>query len=346
MDMSIINKEQLEDLFVTFVAGGLDEEAKKELEHQLSSSAELNEYWLMLYEIWLSSISPEDSGRFDKERAYERLMQKVNGYKDTLAHPVVPTRKKQGKYWQIAVAAACLALVAIMSFISGKKQVESLFTDIVIEAPEGSRTITTLPDGSRICLNAGAKLTYSQGFGVQDRKVSFVGEGHFNVAGNERLPFMIMSENIKVTVIGTEFSIRDNPEDREIVVALYKGRLRLDNRLTEDDIQEMVTDDVMVMDKQEGIMRIKSNSLIVNNKGYSENGYMIFDEIPLSDILNSLHLNYGVDFVVRDQSVLANRYRGIFIKDEQTVEDILKVFASASGGKLHYEMKGKSIVIF
>lgn len=108
----------------------------------------------------------------------------------------------------------------------------------------------------------------------------------------------------------------------------------------------MVSDDVMVMDKCDGVMHIKSNSLIINNKTYSEKGYMIFDEIPLSDILNSLHLNYGVDFIVQDQRVLDNRYRGIFIKDEQSVEDILKVFASASGGKLHYEMKGKNIIIF
>jgi len=108
----------------------------------------------------------------------------------------------------------------------------------------------------------------------------------------------------------------------------------------------MSTDDLMVMDKSDGVMRIRSRSNLMVNKSYSENGYLVFDEMLLADILNSLRINYDVTFTVTDKSILDDRYRGIFLKSEQPIEDILATLALASNGRLHYKVNGKDIILY
>lgn len=60
---------------------------------------------------------------------------------------------------------------------------------MVVEAPLGSRTKLYLPDGTLVWLNAGTKMVYSQGFGVDNREVILEGEGYFEVVKNKEIPF-------------------------------------------------------------------------------------------------------------------------------------------------------------
>ena len=334
-------KEILESLFVDHIDGNLDKASIEELEHQISSSDSARDYWLLLHEIWLASFTEEKNNKYDADKAFEKLMAKVR------QESKKPVQKRQWKadLWKIASVAASLAIVAIFAFFGGKKHVESTFADIVIEAPEGSRTFTTLPDSTTIILTAGSKVIYSQGFGVKDRSIKFRGEGYFDVSKNEKIPFIVNSDNINVKVLGTEFSIRDLPDDREVLVSLYDGHLLLENKLKDNDFHKMVSEDLMIMDKDTGIMRIKSKSGNKTNQEYAEKGYMVFDEMPLSDILNTLHLNYDVNFTVKDKTLLTDRYRGIFVKSEQPVEDILKVLSNASHGRFRYTIKEKEITL-
>ena len=52
-------------------------------------------------------------------------------------------------------------------------------------------------------LNAGSRLTYSQGFGVDNRKLELDGEGYFEVYRNENIPFVVKSKDLEVEVLGT-----------------------------------------------------------------------------------------------------------------------------------------------
>lgn len=335
--MEEINKDIIERLFVESLDGGLDKGSKDELESILSSSEESRKYWQLLRNVWLSSFESGASEQYDEEDAFSKVMARINTSKK---------KSRMGLLWKATRVAACLAAVVVISFLGGKRQVQSTFSDIVIEAPEGARTFTTLPDGSRLCLYAGSRIVYSQGFGMLDRNVTLIGEGYFDVARNESIPFIINCDNIKVSVLGTEFTVRDHPGDQEVIVSLFKGKLLLNNKLKENDSRTMISDDRMIMNKSEGVMKIMSKSGNLDNKPFAENGYMVFDEMLLSDIINTLHLNYDIDFTVSDDSILKDRYRGIFVKSEQPVEEVLKALALASNGKLHYSIEGKTIILY
>ena len=73
-----------------------------------------------------------------------------------------------------------------------------------MEAPLGSRTKLTLPDGTLVWLNAGSRITYSQGFGVGNRKIELIGEGYFEVKRNEEVPFLVKTNSFAGKGIGNE----------------------------------------------------------------------------------------------------------------------------------------------
>ena len=78
----------------------------------------------------------------------------------------------------------------LIFLIEGWNKYKRGIFDIIVEAPLGSRTKLTLPDGTLVWLNAGSRITYSQGFGVGNRKIELIGEGYFEVKRNEEVPFL------------------------------------------------------------------------------------------------------------------------------------------------------------
>lgn len=103
-----------------------------------------------------------------------------------------------------------------------------------MEAPLGSRTKLTLPDGTLVWLNAGSRITYSQGFGVGNRKIELIGEGYFEVKRNEEVPFLVKTNSLLVKVLGTKFNFRDYPDDAEAIVSLSEGKVALNNLLKKE----------------------------------------------------------------------------------------------------------------
>lgn len=65
----------------------------------------------------------------------------------------------------------------------------------------------TLPDGSRVHLNYGCRLTYPLSFTGDRREVELVGEAYFCVAKDKRRPFIVHTEYGDVKEYGTEFVV-------------------------------------------------------------------------------------------------------------------------------------------
>ena len=92
----------------------------------------------------------------------------------------------------------------MLLILAGRSECKDTFADISVEAPLGSRTKLYLPDGTLVWLNAGSRMTYSQGFGVDNRKVELEGEGYFEVQRNEKLPFFVKTKDLQFAGIGNK----------------------------------------------------------------------------------------------------------------------------------------------
>lgn len=102
-----------------------------------------------------------------------------------------------------------LLIVSTISYWWGEHRLQRRFADIVVEAPLVGKTRLILPDSTLVWLNAGSKISYSQGFGVKDRHLQLNGEGYFEVRKDVKLPFDVKTRKLNVTVLGTKFNFRN-----------------------------------------------------------------------------------------------------------------------------------------
>ena len=102
---------------------------------------------------------------------------------------------------------------------------EKEFSEVVTH--NGSRTNLLLPDGTRVWLNAGSRLTYEKTYGAQSREVSLTGEALFDVAHNASRPFIIHAAHVDIRVLGTRFNLKSYPSDRTTETTLLKGSIEV-----------------------------------------------------------------------------------------------------------------------
>lgn len=99
--------------------------------------------------------------------------------------------------------------------------------DLQLTTPKGGTYQVTLPDGTRVWLNAGSTLRYPSRFSKTERVVEFEGEGYFSVARMENKPFRVISNGQQLEVLGTEFNLLAYGDEQLIKTTLVKGSVRV-----------------------------------------------------------------------------------------------------------------------
>ncbi len=288
-------------------------------------------------EIWFSAVDPEELAKYNKEKAFALFQQRVAESERR------PKNKPTLLHW-LRYAAVIVALVSVgyFSFKSGRDNIEASLGEIVVEAPQGSRSQMTLPDGTKVWLNAGSRISYSQGFGIVNRLVMLIGEGYFEVARNEQLPFCVESDNLQVKVLGTKFNFRDYPTDAEATVALMEGKVQLENLLKQGSPIVIKPNERAVLNKHFGGIIVKEYE--TDNSREWVKGNLLYDGESLKEIVNDLTRNYNVKIDVADIKLYRHHFYGEFIRQEQPLKEVLDALAGT--GKIKYRMKNDTVIIY
>lgn len=136
--------------------------------------------------------------------------------------------------WKWSAAAAVLLLAGSVYFLGGYHKaappantaaaVENIFrvrnTSNVIKK-------VVLPDSSVIWMNANATLSFREDAGNKTRQVSFQGEGYFEVNRSAQSPFVIVTRDLVVNVLGTSFNLEAYPEEKMTRVSLTSGKVQV-----------------------------------------------------------------------------------------------------------------------
>ena len=85
----------------------------------------------------------------------------------------------------------------------------------------------TLPDGSTVYMNAGARLSYSKQFGRKNREVQLTGEAFFDVTPDKKRPFSISAGNAVIRVLGTSFNVNSSNKENQVEVYVSTGIVEL-----------------------------------------------------------------------------------------------------------------------
>lgn len=332
--------KHIDELIANYLTEGLDKNALDELKTWIAASAENQQYFIRQREIWFSAVSREAASVYDKDKAFENFRNRVESQKE------IQSTSRRGfslsALWRYAAVVAIIIAVGCISYWQGEVNVKDTFADISVEAPLGSKTKLYLPDGTLVWLNAGSRMTYSQGFGVDNRKVELEGEGYFEVKRNEKIPFFVKTKDLQLQVLGTKFNFRDYPEDHEMVVSLLEGKVGLNNLLREEKEAVLSPDERAVLNKANGLLTVES--VTASNASQWTDGYLFFDEELLPDIAKELERSYNVKIHIANDSLKTFRFYGNFVRREQNIQEVLEALASTE--KMQYKIEERNITIY
>ena len=332
--------KHIDELIANYLTEGLDKNALDELKTWIAASAENQQYFIRQREIWFSAVSREAASVYDKDKAFENFRNRVESQKE------IQSTSRRGfslsALWRYAAVVAIIIAVGCISYWQGEVNVKDTFADISVEAPLGSKTKLYLPDGTLVWLNAGSRMTYSQGFGVDNRKVELEGEGYFEVKRNEKIPFFVKTKDLQLQVLGTKFNFRDYPEDHEVVVSLLEGKVGLNNLLREEKEAVLSPDERAVLNKANGLLTVES--VTASNASQWTDGYLFFDEELLPDIAKELERSYNVKIHIADEQLTHNRFYALFNRKEQTIYNVLDIITATN--QVRYKVEGDSILLY
>jgi len=288
----------------------------------------------------LKAINMDDESGFNKDQAFQHFLERTINATEGIQ------KKPRFKLYFLRIAASVTLLIATsaIGYWFGTNKINNLTENLIsVEAPFSSRSKMYLPDGTLVWLNAGSKITYAQNFGVKNRKITLVeGEAYFEVTKNDRIPFDITAQDLSVRVFGTKFNFRNYSDEDEESVTLLEGKVNVKNASDNKSGYLLFPNQKVIYDKAGKRMRL-IDVKAKNSSAWTE-GIIFFDEERLPDIVRELERLYDVKIELADKELYNYRFYGTFIRTEQTIQEVLNVFASTE--KLKYIINGKEVRIF
>lgn len=258
-------------------------------------------------------------------------------------HPHSARRRPlwSGVFWRVAAAVLILIGAGWVFFVMKEQKRPgaylSLAGTVVQHSVRGQTKFVVLPDGSRVVLHGDTRIEYDRDFNSKTREVSLTGEAYFDVvhlnAGNRKpLPFVIRTGKIRTTVLGTAFSIKSLPSEREVVVTVTRGKVRVDdgrkhtslltaNQQMTYNTQTTVADEKMVK-SQELTAWVQAD--------------MVFQEMPFGELAEMLAKRYGVKIAFQNPQLQNCLITGRFSGTE-TLEEVFKVLTLTSNTRYTLE---------
>lgn len=215
------------------VARVLNNEASTEEQQELIEILRRDETLQQQYDL-LARIWKEKETRIDypdKEAAQNIISRIINKAEDEDTYNALFPLKKRSNRKRIWLAAASVLVVAIGAWFWMNRQSSASNTaeakKETIEAHIGSRINQVLADGSTVWLNAGSKLSYENDFTGSTREVRLEGEAFFDIVKKTNQPFIVHTSGIDIKVLGTSFSVKSYPEDKDVITTLYRGSVKV-----------------------------------------------------------------------------------------------------------------------
>ena len=231
------------------------------------------------------------------------------------------------------ITVAVLSGVAYLALKDHAKPSIEVAEAVVRTNPKGQRSVIQLPDGTRVHLNASSSLTYFSDY-TQQRFVELNGEAYFEVERNPGNPFIVRSQEVKTTVLGTSFNIKNRGSSTEVL--LVEGKVRVEDQHAPGDF--------LVLDPRQKVVHNEDSGLspAVDAGDLHDilwtQGVIYFDNTVLPEVIRVLEDWYAVDIeATGDYESL--QYSGKF--QDEYLSNVLEAMSFSLD--LEYELDDKKV---
>lgn len=161
-----------------------------------------------------------------------------------------------------------------------------------LTTPRAGQYQITLPDGSKAWLNAESSLRYPTAFVENERRVELTGEAYFEIAQDEKQPFIVQNKAQQIRVLGTHFNVNAYDNETALATTLVAGSIMVSN--------EANGETHIIMPGQQTVLhnnRITINQVDVQDYTAWKDGLIVLNRADLPSIFRQIERWYDVEFV-------------------------------------------------
>lgn len=206
-----------------------------------------------------------------------------------------------------------------------------------VVTPRGGLYNITLPDGTKVRLNAASSLQYPTHWDKDSREVVLQGEAYFEVVSKPQQPFIVHTSGQSVEVLGTHFNVSAHLNESIIKTTLLEGSVRVvDNKEAKH---------IMLQPGEQGVFN--GQSLTKQHVDITQElawlyGKFNFDGKNIQQVVDELSRWYDVDISfegsIPDVEFFGGTFRDVKMS---TILDVLKTY-----GVSHQMISERRLVLF
>ncbi len=237
--------------------------------------------------------------------------------------------------WKYAAAITVLFVSILGTYLITKDTTPDLnlteyFTSI------GDRGVLTLPDGSQVMTNSTTLLIYPKTFTHDTRTVYLMGEANFKVHKDPEKPFIVKSDRLAITALGTQFNVASYPDDSSICATLIEGSIKVEC-IEDGENYMLVPGEQLVYDK--AIRKSLVSKANMDDVTAWQRDELVFKSMEIEDILKMLERKYEVTFQYNTSTFNHDKYNFRF-KSKAPLTEIMDIVQTVVG-TFDYTLKGK-----
>lgn len=334
-------------LLIRHIKGEVTPLEREEVISWINKSGENEAYYTGLINlVVLEKVSKENpaAGRITaemKEDSFRRIKEGIAANKRRVAVPVMKPAERGGRVWR-GIAAAAVVLLGISAAFNiyqfGTRKDITPVTNVPAVAgvmntyytENGVKGKVMLPDSSVVWLNSGSRITYPENFASDKRRVSFEGEGYFDIVKAQQWPMeVVTAKGMKIEVLGTTFHIKSYMNDDDEQATLFSGKIDISKS---DGTRQILT--AKELKPLESLRFTEKGSATLTpvadttKKVAWKQGELLFDQTPMPEVIKMLERWHGVEIIAQDPAVLSYRYTASF--GSESIVQILELFRFTS----------------
>ncbi|NRF41187.1 FecR family protein [Pedobacter foliorum] len=220
----------------------------------------------------------------------------------------------------------------------------------IIQTPRGGTYQITLPDGTKVWLNAASSLKFPSTFHeLGKRKVELSGEAYFEVAKDKSHPFIVTTDKQSVEVLGTHFNINSYADEAATKTTLLEGSVKvsasaINGRHPELGSGPRTAQSIILKPDQEAVLT--TNQLAVKNINPEDaidwkNGQFVLRKESLQEIMRKVERWYNVDVIYKGE-IEPVTFSGSVSRFDK-VSTLLGVLEKTK--KVHFSIEGNKIIV-
>ena len=374
-----INQENIlpEELIIRFLTKNASQDDLVSLRLWLNESSSNQRLYDEICDLWLASKQILHKNEFDPQNAWQKT-NRFCSFDQQLNQELQVNKDIQFKsgffiHWRKVAAIFIFFFIAgsIVTYLT-MNNISQINIHAYTEhyVPFGSKSLVTLPDGTRVWINSGSRLRYSQNFNIIDRRVTLDGEAYFDVHKNALKPFFVKTSGVTIKVLGTAFNVKAYRDEKTIETTVERGLVQIySNNSAQKNLEgvllhpkqkatyemgeiaiskDIITTKTAIEIGKQKQPSLEINSLIIKNDVLTElatswkDTRWIIEREKLKDLAVKIERRYNVKIEFADLKLKSFVFSGVL--DDESLEQVLEVIKLSA--PVRYTLKQAKVIFY